>query len=235
MEEKNLSKGKKIIDTVVNIVVWVFVAFATLVTVLVFSSQNSEDGVPSIFGKSYITIATPSMKPTFNVDDLIIIEKVEDGSGLSVGDIITFTTSVDIDNDGYSGDINTHKIIEVNLEGGYYVTQGENNLLPDNVGDNPYVVYYNDVIGVYTGTNLGGVGKIIKFLQSSLGFFLCVVLPMIIFFLFELYNFISMVIKMKMEKEKENNVNKAVAETDEETKRKIIEEYLKQQAENKKE
>ena len=70
---------------------------------------------------------------------------------------------------------------------------------------------------------LPGVGNVIKFLRSSLGFFLCIVLPLILFFLFELYNFIKVLVT---EKAKKAPVSK---ETEEEIKKRAIEEYLKSQ------
>jgi signal peptidase len=64
----------------------------------------------------------------------------------------------------------------------------------------------------------------IGFLRSSLGFFLCIVLPLILFFLYELYRFIAILVT---ERAKKKPVS---AETEEEIKRRAIEEYLKQQA-----
>ena len=67
-------------------------------------------------------------------------------------------------------------------------------------------------------------GKVLDFLRSKTGFFVCVVIPMAIFFLFELYKFIATLIESK---QKTMSV-----EEEEEIKRKAVEEYLaKQQAE----
>ena len=50
------SKAKKIISIVLNALVWVFLVFAILVTIVTFASQNTKDGVPSVFGKSIVSI-----------------------------------------------------------------------------------------------------------------------------------------------------------------------------------
>ena len=111
---------------------------------------------------------------------------------------------------------------------GVFKTQGDNPETSHNMADN-YDVKYADVIGYVREADVedatvGGVGAVIGFLRSSLGFFLCVVLPLILFFLYELYNFISLI---TAERAKKKPVS---AETEEEIKRRAIEEYLQQQA-----
>lgn len=217
---------KKILSVTLNVIVWAFVIFSLLITVMVFAAQNSDDGVPAIFGKSLITIETGSMDPTYKVGDLVFMTKLTDEqkqTGLNVGDIITFRTSIDINGDGEIGDINTHRI-HAHEEGTLtYITKGDNNLLPDNEGDTPYTVHASDIIGVCTEEGrLPGVGGIIKFLRSSLGFFLCIVLPLILFFLYEVYNFISVIVA---EKAKAKPAPAPVLD-EEEIKRRAIEEYL---------
>lgn len=219
---------KKILSIVLNVLVWAFVAVSLLITVMVFAAQNSEDGVPSVFGISFINIETGSMKDTYFEGDLVFMTKLtrEEKLNLQPGQIITFRTSVDVNNDGKAGDINTHRIYE-KIDGTLsYVTKGDNNLIPDNQGNNPYTVHVDDIIGVCTEEGkLPGVGGVLKFLRSSLGFFLCIVLPLILFFLYELYRFITVLIA-----EKKKNDEVKASETEEEIKRRAIEEYLAAQA-----
>ena len=222
---KDLNK-KKILSIVLNTLIWIFVIFSLLITILVFSAQGSKDGVPSIFGKSLITISTNSMEPTYKSGDLVFMEKLSDAEieKLEPGQIITFRAPIDIDGDGNVGDINTHRIERV--EGNRFITKGDHNLLPDNEGDEPYTVHMSDVIGVCTeGGKLSGVGNVISFLRSSLGFFLCIVLPLILFFLYELYNFIMIIVS---EKAKKAAAGAAVID-EEEIKRRAVEEYLAKQ------
>ena len=219
---------KKILSIVANVLIWMFVALSLLVTIMVFAAQNSEDGVPAVFGVSFINIETGSMKDTYFEGDLVFMTKIseEEKLNLQPGQIITFRTTVDINSDGKSGDLNTHRIYE-KIEGtNSYITKGDNNLLPDNQGDNPYTVHASDIIGVCTEEGkLPGVGGVLKFLRSSLGFFLCIVLPLILFFLYEIYNFITVLIA-----EKKKNDEVKASETEEEIKRRAIEEYLAAQA-----
>ena len=221
---KDLDK-KKVLSIILNTIIWIFVVFSLLITILVFSAQGSKDGVPSIFGKSLITISTDSMEPVYEVGDLVFMQKLDDEEieNLKVGDIITFHAPIDINGDGIVGDINTHRIYKI--DGNVFITKGDHNLIPDNEGDDKYTVHVSDVIGVCTEDGkIGGVGNVISFLRSSLGFFLCIVLPLILFFLYELYHFISILVTEKAKK------NAGVsAESEEEIKRRAVEEYLAQQ------
>ena len=222
----NWKKVKKIGEIVANVLIWTFVAFSLLITVMVFSAQGSSDGIPAVFGKSWLTIETPSMEDTYMVGDLVFMTKLTDEQKMDLhkDQIITYRAPIDINQDGITGDINTHRIYSIDPDTGVIVTIGDNNILPDNQGDTPYTIHRNDVIGVCTEEGkLDGVGNVINFLRSSLGFFICIVLPLILFFLYELYNFISILVS---ERAKKAPVAK---ETEEEIKRRAIEEYIKSQ------
>ncbi|MBQ8719491.1 MAG: signal peptidase I [Clostridia bacterium] len=232
MEKKiDWEKVKKVGGIVANVVIWLFVVFSILVTVLVFAAQGNADGIPELFGKTLITIETESMEPNINRGSLVVLTKLEPGEIYELGkdDIITYRSPVDLNGDGKAGDINTHRIISNNTEGFYFVTKGDNNDLPDNEGDNPYVVKYTDVIGKCTERDaIGGIGAVIGFLRSSVGFLVCIVLPLVLFFLYELYNLISIIVT---ERAKRAPVS---GEVEEEIKRRAIEEYLKSQQNNEK-
>ena len=217
----NMEKFKKIGNIIGNTVIWLFVAFSLVITIMVFSAQQSTDGIPALFNKSLLTIQTPSMEPTYKVGDMVFMTKLsdEDKYDLKVGDIITYHAPIDIDQDGLTGDINTHVIYSLDHATGLIVTKGDGNLIPDN-----YTIHRNDVIGICTADGkLDGVGGVVEFLRSRIGFFVCIVLPLILFFVFELYNFIMI---LAAERAKKNPIAK---ETEEEIKRRAIEEYIKSQ------
>ena len=219
---------KKILSTVGNVLVWAFVILSLVITAMVFAAQKSEDGVPALFGKSLITIQTKSMEDTYYAGDMVFMTKLtrEEKLNLQVGQIITFRTSIDIDGDGKPGDLNTHRIVEGRGESLSFVTKGDNNPYTDYEGDNGYKVHVDDIIGVCTDDGkIRGFGNVIKFLSSSLGFFLCIVLPLILFFLYELYNFINVLVT-----EKHKKAAVVGAESEEEIKRRAIEEFLAAQA-----
>ncbi len=214
------NKTKKILSIIGNVVIWIIVAFSLLTTIFVIVAQNNKDGVPELFGKSFITIQTDSMEDTYKAGDMVFLTKLsdEEKKELKEDDIITFFSPLDINKNGMLGDdINTHRIERI--ENGKIYTQGDNPKAP--IDELP--VEYGEVIGICTEEGkISGFGGVMDFLRSSLGFFLCVVLPMLLFFLYELYNFITLLAQRK--------VKAGISqETEEEIKRKAIEEYLAQQ------
>ena len=233
---------KKVLSIVGNVLLWIFVAFSVFVTILVFSAQNNKEGIPSIMGNSLVTIQSDSMNPTLKKGDLIL-DKVltpEDMASLRKGDIITYL--VDLNGDG-TPELNTHRIMDVYAEGGYtyYVTKGDNK--ETNPINDKDPVRYHDVVAKYSGTRIPVVGGIISFLQSSIGFLVVIVIPLVLFFLYELYRFIVAMINLKGKKqisadEKDEIEKRAIEEyrrqqeeKEEDIKKRAIEEYLRQQQE----
>lgn len=225
------TQAKKIGAIVANVLVWAFLVFAALVTVLTFVSLNAKDGVPSIFGKSFVSVQSPSMdgdrEGSFKQGDMLIVDKISSNEALELteGTIIVYRAPIDINGDGQTGDINTHRIVSKRTTDGgivYYKTQGDAEIYEDN-----YELRFTDVVAIYDGhSKLSGIGAVADFLKSSLGFFLIVVLPMALFFLYEVYNLIKIIMEQKMKK-----VSASVSqETEEEIKRRAIEEFLAQQA-----
>lgn len=215
---------KKVLRIVLNVVIWIFFAFAVCITAIAISAQNNSMGVPVIFGKVPVTILSDSMKDTFKAGDLIIVDSLsgEEKSELQAGDVITFLT--DLNNDGQQ-DINTHRIVDVQKQGGYtyYTTRGDNK--ETNTKNDDQLVRYDMVVGKYTGVRIGGIGSALDFLRTSTGFLLCILLPLILFFLYELYRFIVLAAASRG--------RRALSEEqEEEIRKKAIEEYLKEQADD---
>lgn len=225
MVNLNKEKVKKIAGICVNTLIWIVVVVSLFITILVFSAQGSKDGVPSIFGKSLVTIESNSMEPTYKTGDLVFMKKLSDAekANLKVGDIITYFAPIDINNDGQVGDINTHRIVAIDMASGTIQTQGDNRET-NPVADN-YTLKYMDVIGQCTeDARLGGVGAVIGFLRSSIGFLLCIVLPLVLFFFYELYRLVMLIAS-----ERAKRAASVSKETEEEIKKRAIEEYLASQ------
>ncbi len=221
MTQETKQKVFKILDITANVLIWIFVAFSIIITALVFTANNNEDGVPELFGKSLITIESESMEPTFKKGDLVFMEKLDTNAKneLEAGEIITYwAPRFDADGNRVGEYINTHRIYSIN--GSKIKTLGDNN---DNVLDE-YEIFKSDIIGKCSEDDrVALLGGIIGFLRSSLGFFLCILLPLILFFLYELYKFIALIVS---ERAKRAPVS---AEAEEEIKKRAIEEYLKAQ------
>ena len=200
---------KKALKIVVNIFAWLVLILALLITIIVFSSDKN-NGVANLFGYIPLTVESDSMVPTFKKGDLIICKDVDDINTLKEGDVITFWTIID----GRRVK-NTHRIVGINQAETTrsFVTRGDNNSIDDTLP-----AYGSDIIGKWTETKLTGVGKAMNFLRTKKGFFICIIIPMALFFLFELYKFIIALIEAKRPETPEID--------EEEIKRRAIEEYL---------
>lgn len=203
---------KKVLKIVVNVLAWIVLVFALLVTIVVFSSGRN-NGVANLMGYIPLTVESDSMLPTFAQGDMIICKEIDDINTLAEGDVITFWTIID-----GKRVKNTHRIVGINQaeNSRSFVTRGDNNNLED---DMP--AYAGDLIGKWTNVKISGAGKVMAFLRTKTGFFVCILIPMAIFFLFELYKFIITLIEVKRGDEPELD--------EEEIKRRAIEEYLAQQ------
>jgi signal peptidase len=201
---------KKVLNTTVNILAWILLIFAFLVTLIVFSSGKN-NGVANLFGYIPMTVESDSMKPTFVKDDLIICKEIDDINSLKENDVITFWTVIN----GKKAK-NTHRIVSVVDEDGIrsFITRGDNNSIDDTTP-----VSSVDIIGKWTDKKIGGFGKVMNFLRTKKGFFICIIIPMALFFIFELYKFIVALIEVKRPEPVEQL-------DEEEIKRRAIEEYL---------
>lgn len=203
---------KKVMKIVFNVFAWVVLIFALLITLLVFTADRN-GGTASLFGFIPMTVESDSMKPTFAKNDLIICREIDDIGNLQKGDVITYWTIID----GQKVR-NTHRIVEINEVNGNknFVTRGDNNSREDDIS-----VYSADIIGQWTGMKINGFGQVMDFLRSQTGFFICILLPIALFFLFELYKLIVVIIEIRRPK--------LTSEDEEEIKKKAIEEYLAEQ------
>ena len=207
---------KKVVGIVINVILWLFVVFAALTTVVVFTG-TSNNGVGNLFGYMPFSIQTQSMEPTIKAGDVVIGKEV-DFNTLKEGDIITYWTTVD-----EQKILNTHRITKVISNGKGSVpsfkTKGDNNQIEDE-----YTVAAADIVAKYN-SKISGLGKAVDLLETQKGFFICIVLPLILFFLYQLYHFIKVIVTVKQE-------NAGLSKEDEEElKKKAVEEYLAKQKE----
>lgn len=211
------SKGKRIMNAVVNAILVLAIALAAVCTYVSFVS-TSGNGVPSLFGIRVFSIQTESMYPTLLPGDLIFDTGVKEPEDLRVGDVITYWTVI-------NGErvLNTHRIHEIYDGGGYliYATKGDNNTIAD-----PLTVHESEVVGKYS-FRVGGLGKVFDYLQTSTGFLIVIVIPVFIFFLFHLIQFFRVLFAYQ------NVKNRIKYEQERGTAEDLIEKQKQQQAEAK--
>ena len=221
-EKSTKQKVLGVLSKIGNVIMWLFLAFAILMTTVVLISQDKTD-LPSAFGKSLVSVQSDSMNPSFMEGDLIVVNMLTDEEkfNLKENDVITFYA--DLDGDG-EFEINSHRIVGVNKSGGntFYTTKGDNPLT--NPEADREEVPAQLVLGKWQeGSRIPALGTVVDFLKTPLGFGVVIVIPLIAFFIYELYNFIVVLVSMKQKK--------LSAVDEEEIKRRAIEEYIRQQAE----
>lgn len=226
-------KFKKVLEVVSDILLVLILILAIVITVMTFTSKNSDVGVGNVFGYTPFTIQSDSMKPTFETGDMIISKEVKNVNELKIGDVITYTTVL-TDSEGRSirGN-NTHRIIDIvyNKDGtiNNFVTKGDAIDMEDTVPVTPDSVLGKQINSGYgedgelnSGLKIAGLGHALEFLQSRTGFMICIIIPLALFFIWQIYKLITMFMQAKAE------------DIDEETKRRAVEEYLAEQEAKKK-
>ncbi|MBR4607397.1 MAG: signal peptidase I [Lachnospiraceae bacterium] len=177
---------KKVVGVLLSVVLWAIILLTALFTFTTLATKNSRS-VSRIAGFTPLVVLSDSMAPTFNAGDLIIIKEC-DPSKLVEGDIITFHTIID---NVYA--LNTHRIYSIDDSEGYriYTTKGDNNAITDK-----RMILDGDVIGMYV-TRVPVLGKLINFLSGATGFLLVIVVPMLLFFVYQVYHLIMVSINLK--------------------------------------
>lgn len=232
----------KVFRKIVNILIDIIVVFILLIsaTILTISlTTNQDTGAPNVFGYTLNTIQSQSMEPVMHKGDLIIGKVVDENTPeFKVGDIVIYTTTKQMDDGTNQYVLVCHRIVKTKVEGEttYYLTKGDYNDVTDE--DTVGWLTSDKIVGVYEnseykGALLKGVGSIYDYLLDFWGFFFVIVLPMILFFIYELIRVIMNIVAYTKEKALVAATEAAQsAELTEAQKQKAIEEYLASQKAN---
>lgn len=185
-------KAKSSISVLVNIVSTVVLVFSIIICVLIIISLKSSSGVAQIFGYTVFSVQSDSMEPLFFEDDLIVVRCTKPTDRFEVGDVVSYHT---YDKAG-TRFVNTHRVVKV-LKGetrDRYLTQGDNAPQMDEKK-----LSSNNILGVYTGKRVSGLGKVIDFINSPTGVLLCVVIPSAIIIIAQIFSSSSAAAKRKRE------------------------------------
>lgn len=217
-DNKTQKKGARIALKIANIFINVLIVLVLITSILIAAlalTSKANDGVPQIFGYSFHTIMSPSMEGgsdefeggNYNVGDLVIGKATKGNTNevYEIGDIVVYTTQNDNTPDGV--DMIVHRVIAREDDGFgkfIYTTKGDNNTLADEAthtaADIVAVCYNSD----YNGAVWRGFGNVLNYLRSSQGFFLVVLLPMIIFFLYEIVRVVLNALNYKKSKSEQD-------------------------------
>ena len=214
-----MSTVKKAASIVISVVMWIIILIAALFAFTTLATK--EDGsVSNLAGFTPLTVQSDSMAPTFDENDLIFIQQC-DPSSLQVGDIVTFHAIID---NQYA--LNTHRIVAINEVNGLnsYTTKGDNNELADQ-----HVIADGDIVGKYV-FKIPYLGKVIDFLSSTWGFLIVIVVPMLLFFIYQVYHLVIVGMNLKRAMTEEDRMKQAEAIVDREQAQSVESERAKAEA-----
>jgi len=206
---------KNAVNTIVDALVILLFAVSLLVVSMSLTSRST--GIPNLAGYTLFSVQTDSMKPTINTGDLMISRVSDQNDTHELGEVVTFKAYMD-----RIPILNTHRIVDVKEidDVTYYVTKGDNASGPDQKE-----LSGGDIVATWNGFRIAKAGKAFDYLRTQKGFMFCVLLPMMFFFLYILYQFIVNLKEHNREKIM-TAVKEAASELTEEQKKKAIEEYL---------
>ena len=171
---------KRVLKLFANIIFYSIIVF-----LMVFSVANMkvkrEDNIANIFGMGMLSVQTDSMKGTFESGDMIFVNMLDeaDFANLNPGDVVTYF-------DMSLHAFNTHEIVSINLEERYLITTATYNYVHPGgeiTPDQP--VGFDNVLGQYNGRMIAGLGNGLDYLQTSAGFALFIILPVLMVIIFE--------------------------------------------------
>lgn len=177
---------KKLLSILLDIVIVLVILTAVIITFISFNTN--EKGINNINGYIFLNIQTESMEPTIMTGDLIVTKetKFED---LKVDDVISFLAK-----EQDKTIIKTHRIVKIETVDGVVsiTTKGDNNDAIDKA-----TVQKEEFVSIYEGTRIPALGTVLTFLQSQVGFFIFIILPLFVVFIYQLYKFIILIVEEK--------------------------------------
>lgn len=182
---------------------WIIILVAALYAFTTLATKD-DGSVSNLAGFTPMTVQSDSMSPTFDQGDLIVIQTC-DTSKLEVGDIVTFHTIID---NQYA--LNTHRIASIDELNGMrsFTTKGDNNDIADQ-----HIISDGDIVGKYV-FKLPGMGNVMDFLSSTWGFLIVIVLPMLLFFIYQVYHLVIVGMNLKRAMAEEERMERARAIVD---------------------
>ena len=172
--------------------------------------KDVENGLPNAFGVSFVRVESDSMASQYAKDlneknntteygkgfdkgDIIVVKALKNvdvvkSYGLKVGDIITYRGVITKDGQMIATFI-THRIVEIDEEHLFVKTQGDKQVSLNVEDQPPSIVYYNEIAGVYK-SNIRFKG-LADFMDSKWVFFVFIIVPLLLFLMFEVFSFIK--------------------------------------------
>lgn len=135
-------------------------------------------------------IVSPSMVPTININDAIVVKR-ENNDQYNLGDIISFfSTEYDL-----NGMVITHRVVgknKIDSETSNYITKGDNNPIPDKLSVDTTNVY-GKVLFI-----IPQLGKFQQFLSKPVNFIFAILIPAFMVILYDVFRIFRAFQKSKL-------------------------------------
>lgn len=166
-------KRKSLTYRIISIALLIILIPVILVNlIMIIKTYARPDHLPDVFGIKPAIVLSGSMSPLFETNALIFVKEI-DTDELTEGDVICFLQG---------GTAITHRIEKIILLDGEqcYITKGDANNTVDQL-----TVSSAQIEGRYIG-QIAGIGKIVLFMQSTLGMILFIAVPVILYLVFDI-------------------------------------------------
>ncbi|HIR49511.1 MAG TPA: signal peptidase I [Candidatus Faecimonas gallistercoris] len=191
LDSKYFQIPYKILKTIIIIVMFLYLAFIIVQRI---------SGNQSILGYRIFTVATGSMIPKYNINDVLAIKQINTDE-LKVGDDVTYLGNrYDV-----NGKIVTHRIIDIKTENGkkIYITKGINNTVEDPAIEASQI--YGKVIG-----KIPIVTQINHTIKNQYGFFFLIFLPIVIIIFLEIADTVTEIKRGKKDVEENGETEEVI-------------------------
>jgi len=193
-----MNKLKKVLKIMMNVSFYMII-----ISLILFAVANmkikKENNIANIFGVGFLSVQSNSMfgelDDSFEKGDMIFVKLLDESKreNLVVGDIITYY-------DMSIRAFNTHRIVEINLEEDYIVTQADYNQVSQSQNTAPdQPIKLDQAIAIYDG-HVANLGSTLDYVQSPSGFAVVVILPVVIILFYEGFNLFRNIMALNKEK-----------------------------------
>ena len=190
----------KALKIIFKIIKYLLTTLVVLILAVVLIQRFSNNNI-KVFGYSIYTIVSESMKPEYDIGDMIFVKNV-DKQDIKLNDDIVYMGNID----SYDGKIITHRVIRI--DNNQIVTKGINNPIEDPP------IKYDQVYGK-VAFKLCILSTFSKLMNNNLMFYIIVFVPFTILIFLDLRDIVLDREEREEEKEKEkiaeqerNNVQK---------------------------
>ena len=170
-ESRNRIRRTKVLNIIGGILCFLMLPVIVINMTMVAKALMEPDVPPSFMGYTPLIVASGSMSPALETNDIVIVKAPEDPASLADDTIICYL----------SGDtLIAHRNVGREMAGDslVYVTQGDANNAADSARVTP-----SQIIGTYAG-RIPYLGRFALFVQTPTGIILVAVLPLLALFVF---------------------------------------------------